>query len=314
MNELIIRLTGAVTESNFDQWKEQALEQIRATNRELVTDDDFSWAEETIKACKNNEHAIKKAKEEALNQTADINKLFAAMDQISTELSNTRLSLEKQVKTEKERRKADIIAEAIATVRSEIEIAVAGNIFVPGDIAINDTVIKAATAGKKTIEGMRKAVNVVMAAEIKRHLEAIEAAILNVNAIEWVEKEFPGLFPDKKALAWKTHDEVNATIDARVARYRLQMKEKEEREAAQANIQPGPEPPPTPAAPLAQPPTASPSATLLPDQGESREAVDDFIFTVHLRCGVTQAKALAQEISEAFGSSDAVISFNLKRA
>jgi len=314
MNDLIIRLTGAVTESNFDQWKEDVLEQIRAANRELQTDEDFSWAEGMVKTYKDSELAIKKAKDEALAQTADVNKLFAAMDEIAAELARTRLALEKQVRTEKERRKADIIAEAFATVRSEIEIAVAGSIFVPGDIAINDTVIKAATAGKKTIDGMRKAVNVVMAAEIQRHLEAIEAAMINVDAIEWVENEFPGLFPDKKALAWKTRDEVNATIDARVARYRLQVKEKEEREAAQANIQPEPSLPPSPTPPLPQPTTAPPSTTLSPDKTELGEEVDDFIFTVHLKCGVIRAKALAQEISEAFGQSDAVVSFNLKRA
>lgn len=314
MNDLIIRLTGAVAESNFDQWKEQALEQIRAANRELKTDEDFSWAEGMVKTYKDAEQAIKKAKGEALAQTADVNKLFAAMDQIAGELAGTRLSLEKQVKLEKERRKADIVAEAIATVRTEVEAATNGTIFTVADIDINTTVIKAATVGKKTIDGMRKAVNVVVAAEIQRHREAIEAAMINVDAIELVENEFPVLFPDKKALAWKTQDEVNATIDARVAKYHLQVKEKEEREAAEASIQPEPSPPPSPTPPLPQPSTAPPSATPLPEEKEPREEIGDFLFTVHLRCGVTRAKELAQGMSIAFSVSDAIVSFNLKRA
>jgi len=226
MNDLIIRLTGAVAESNFDQWKEDVLEQIRAANRELKTDEDFSWAEGMVKTYKDAEMAVKKAKDEALTQTADIRKLFSAMDEIATELARTRLAFEKQVAMEKEKRKADVIADAIATVRTEVDNAVAGTIFTVNDITINSTVIKAATANRKTTDGMRKAVNVVVAAEIQRHREAIEAAKINVDSIELIENEFPGLFPDKKALAWKTQDEVNAIIDARVAKYRIQVKER----------------------------------------------------------------------------------------
>lgn len=315
MNDLIIRLTGAVTESNFDQWKEQVLEQIRAANRELKTDEDFSWAEGMVKTYKDAEQAVKKAKDEALAQTADVNKLFAAMDQIAAELAGTRLSLEKQVKLEKERRKADIVADAIATVRTEVETATNGTIFTVADIDINTTVIKAATAGKKTIDGMRKAVNVVAAAEIRRHREAVEGASMNIAEIEKIEADYPGLFPDRKSLAWKSPDEIRAIIDARVSKYRLQVREKEDRAkqqdlfSGQHQVVAQPSQPPS----TSQPP--SPPLQVPPESGSESAAneVRDFVFTVNLRCTVEEAKAIAANMSQAFGESEKVVSFHLAR-
>ena len=105
--DLIIRLTGEISESNFDAFKEEALAVIKAADKPLITDVDFFDAEQTVKSCKAAESAIKEAKEEALNQTVDIRILFSAMDEISSALRDTRLSLNKKVKKEKASYKGD---------------------------------------------------------------------------------------------------------------------------------------------------------------------------------------------------------------
>ena len=41
MNDLVIKLTGEVLSSNFEQWKDALVAQIRSTRTELSTDNDF---------------------------------------------------------------------------------------------------------------------------------------------------------------------------------------------------------------------------------------------------------------------------------
>jgi len=55
MNQLIIKLTGTVNSSNFDEWKKDLISQIQATNIELSTDDDFVKAVNQVKSFKSAE-------------------------------------------------------------------------------------------------------------------------------------------------------------------------------------------------------------------------------------------------------------------
>lgn len=52
MSELIIKLTGEVTDTNFSEWKNDLLARLEKVNTELATDDDFANAEADVKIIK----------------------------------------------------------------------------------------------------------------------------------------------------------------------------------------------------------------------------------------------------------------------
>jgi predicted phage-related endonuclease len=113
--ELIVRLTGAVQESNFKEYKDEMLAVIGGINTDLQTDEDFAIAEEATKTCKQAEEAIADAKKAALDQTKSIRELYEAMDEVSNKLRETRLDLSKKVKTRKDEIRAQIVIEASKT-------------------------------------------------------------------------------------------------------------------------------------------------------------------------------------------------------
>ena len=99
---LNIEVKGMVTASNIDAFKSHALAVFGAINKDRQTDGDFADAEKTVKWCKEVEDKLEAAKQHALSQTADIDALFRAIDDISAEARRVRLDLDKLVKTRKE--------------------------------------------------------------------------------------------------------------------------------------------------------------------------------------------------------------------
>lgn len=110
---LRIEVKGAVTASNLAEFKATALSAIRSVNRTLKTDQDFADAEKAVKWCSDVETRLKAAKEHALSQTADIDALFKALDDIGAEARTVRLDLDKLVA----RRKTEVKEEAVAKAR-----------------------------------------------------------------------------------------------------------------------------------------------------------------------------------------------------
>ena len=98
VNQLVITLTGTVNFSNFDEWKNDLIAQIQSTNMELVTDEDFGDASDQVKALKLAEKTLKQAKQSAIDQAEEIQKLFSAIDEITEEARQARLSLERQIR------------------------------------------------------------------------------------------------------------------------------------------------------------------------------------------------------------------------
>jgi len=115
---LRIELTGMVTASNLGEFRTHAMGVLGSIKRDLRTDEDFADAEKTVKWCADVEGRIAAAKQHALSQTASIEELFRALDDVSGETRRIRLELDKLVKAEKESRKAEIVREAIEDVRA----------------------------------------------------------------------------------------------------------------------------------------------------------------------------------------------------
>jgi len=98
MTDLNITLTGEVRESNFEEWKDGLVERIRAVDVELSEEDDFANANDSIRQFRAAEQTLKQAKQAALEQAADINRLFDAVDAVTEETRQARLSLERRIR------------------------------------------------------------------------------------------------------------------------------------------------------------------------------------------------------------------------
>lgn len=114
--ELVISLEGKVLDSNFDEFCTKLKARIAELNRELKTDSDFDAADKDAKFLKAAEKSLEQAKADALEQAEEVQKLFAAIDDISESARESRLKLEKQIKKRKDERKREIIDTAVESV------------------------------------------------------------------------------------------------------------------------------------------------------------------------------------------------------
>ena len=227
--ELVLRISGAVEQSNLKEFEEQALAVIEAINTDLNTDEDFFTAEANIKGCQLIENRIATARSTALTNTAAIAALIQTTERLEARFRETRLLLNGKVKTEKQRRVNEIVSRAIAAVESMAQSSPAKHGFIIDRAAIN-----AAVKGKKSIAKMEEAVNAAIDAE-KRRFQGIEANYINnLEKIIGAESEWPGLFPDRQNIALSAPETVEAMIVGRVADHRLKVEQKARREAEEA--------------------------------------------------------------------------------
>ncbi len=225
---LRIEVTGAVTASNLAAFKETALSAIRSVNRDLKTDQDFADADASVKWCGDVESRLAAAKEHALSQTASIDALFKAIDDISAEARKVRLDLEKLVKARKDQIRMEIVSEAVAkgnehmrTLNERI-----GKPLMPTVPADYAGVIK----GKRSITSLRDAVDTELARVKIAANEIADRITLNLRAIEAAEHSH--LFPDLAGLTLKNPDDLAAVIDQRVAKYKKDQDEAASKAAA----------------------------------------------------------------------------------
>lgn len=213
---LRIEVTGAVTASNLAAFKETALTAIRAVNRDLKTDQDFADADASVKWCTDVESRLAAAKEHALSQTASIDALFKAIDDISAEARKVRLDLEKLVKARKDQIRMEIVSEAVAKGNDHMRILNEriGKPLMPTVPADYAGVIK----GKRSITSLRDAVDTELARVKIAANEIADRITLNLRAIQAAEHDH--LFPDLAGLTLKNPDDLAAVIAQRVSKYK----------------------------------------------------------------------------------------------
>lgn len=212
---LLIQVTGAVTQSNLPEFKSRAIAVFKAINTDLQTDADFADAEKTVKFCKDVEERLAAAKQHALAQTASIDELFRAVDEISAEARAKRLELDKLVTVRK------------ATVRAEI-ITAGENAFREYCALINKrwtnaclpqvpTNFPGVVRGLKTVASVKDAVSTELARAKIEANEVGEKIGANLRTLHEQAGDYLTLFPDVQALVMKNEDDLVATIKSRIA-------------------------------------------------------------------------------------------------
>jgi predicted phage-related endonuclease len=179
---------GQVVASNLTEWREHALGVIRSINRDLKDDQDFADAEKAVKWCSDAEARLKAAKDHALSQAADIDRLFRAVDEVAAELRNTRLELNKLIKARKNAIRQEIAQEALARLREQVRRESHGlGEYAPALPADASLRIAEAMKGKKTVQSLRDAADgarAALAAELSARIGRRAANLATVRQIE----------------------------------------------------------------------------------------------------------------------------------
>lgn len=230
---LLISVTGEVTASNLDAFKATALGAIRSVNRDLQTDQHFADAEKAVKWCAEVESRLTAAKEHALSQTASIERLFRAIDDIRSEARTVRLDLSKLV----DRRKTEVKEEAVARARKAFdehvaalnaEIAPFRLPAIAADFAGTIKGLKSFSSMQDKLDGLLATVKV--AAEVEAR--GIRA---NVATFKAEAESFEFLFADLGAVIHKASDDFLALVRSRIAVHQAaEAKREAERQAAEA--------------------------------------------------------------------------------
>lgn len=220
---LRIEVTGEVTDSNLEQYREHALAVFAGINRDLQTDQDFANAAKTVTWCSDVESRLKAAKEHALSQTESIDKLFKTIDAITDEARATRLELNKLVEARKVARKGEIVAGGVKALSDHVAALNAriGRPYMPAATADFGGAIK----GMRSFDSMQNAVDTVLAnAKIAASATA-DRIQTNMATLRDRAADYVSLFPDTAQIVLKPADDLTALVTARIAEH----KEKEQK-------------------------------------------------------------------------------------
>ncbi|SED97686.1 YqaJ viral recombinase family protein [Pseudomonas anguilliseptica] len=214
---LRIELTGMVTASNLKVFEESAMAVIGAVKTDLQTDQDFADAKKAVKWCGDVEAAVEAAKKQALSQTASIEELFKALDRVKAYARDTRLAVDKRVKSQEVSIKVAIKAKAeaaftdhIATINKTL-----GRLVMPS-VA---TDFAGAMKNKRTLASLRDAVDSELArAKIEANRIA-DAIRINLESLRTLAADHAFLFRDAQSLILKANDDFELLIKSRINEY-----------------------------------------------------------------------------------------------
>lgn len=329
MKELVVKVTGQVTESNFDEYKQQLIAQIQSANKELETDEDFVEAESNVKLFKAAEDSIVEAKAAALEQAADIQKLFADLDEVSEEARQARLSLNRQITAQKEKIKSDLVESAELEMRALIS-ELKGDFKIVNPLVFVRSDFEAAIKGKKKIDSMREAIDQVKD-EICERITGHQDQINNCREIlNDITEERKSLFQDEKALLSMEPALLKAEIGKRIAtaeadelkrkeQERLE-KEAEDKAAAEAEAKRQANEKNSTTGTDTGGSNASQSNTVIqspPTSGGGQPPIPetaDYVISITIHCSKERAKEYAQQFDRDLSNNPAVKKIGLRLA
>lgn len=223
---LHIEVTGMVTASNIAEFKAAALSAIKSVNRDLQTDQDFADNAKAIKWCADIESRVKAAKEHTLGQTATIDAVFRAMDEISAEARNVRLELEKLDKTRKDAVRLEIVQAGRAALAEHVTALNArlGKPYMPAVNADFAGVIK----GRRSIEGLHDAVDTLLANTKIEASATADRIQVNLTTLRELASNHAFLFADTAQIVLKAPDDLVALVKLRIAEHQAAEEKKAE--------------------------------------------------------------------------------------
>lgn len=210
--------------------------------REPKTDQDFADLDLQIKAMKGAEAALESAEAQMLAQIQSVDTAKKTKDMLHKLVRDNRLMAEKLLASEKERRKAEIVAAGQAAAREHYA-ALTARVGVSFTVASD---FPGAIKGKRSLSSMEEAIDTELA-RVKIELSRI-ADLIDGNRKAMDAADAAGLFPDFAQVCTKPADDFANLIASRraAAAQRLEQEreriraeeaarlEREQREAAEA--------------------------------------------------------------------------------
>lgn len=228
---LRIELTGMVTESNLQAFRDSAIEVFKGISTELTTDQDFANADQTGKWCKEIEDKLEAAKQHALSQTQSIDELFKAIDAIKAEARSKRLELEKLVTRRKEEVRGEIVQRgfsAVAAHYQQINASLGEHALQLPQTLRSD--LAQAIKGKRTVATMNDAVDAAVADEKIDASETADRVRANIKILAEDGAGYEALFADGRQLcAAKQPDDLRNLVAARIAEHKERLEAERER-------------------------------------------------------------------------------------
>ncbi len=210
---LMVEISGSVTASNLEQWRDVVTARIAGINTDLQTDQDFADADSMVKFLDDGEKRIELVKSQAQANAADIDRVFRALDEIKASMRSKRLELDKLVTKRKESIKIEIMQagkDALNTHITSLNKRLAKVQMPP--IAAD---FAAAIKGKRNLEAMRGAVADLVAAKKLDSNEIADRIDANLRTLA-AEVEHQFLFADIATLAMKAPDDLALVIKSRI--------------------------------------------------------------------------------------------------
>jgi hypothetical protein len=295
MNQLIIKLSGEIQSSNFDEWKSELIDQIQATNTELTTDAQFAGAANKVKQFKSAEKALKIAKESAINQAAEIQQLFSAIDEVSEEVRQVRLSLERQIKVRKLEIKEEYIESGMQVVRDFIEEQNSDFQLLDHLNFLDRGNFESTVKGKSGVKGLSTSID-SLCVQIKQEVSS-KADQVKQNAITLDSQpaKYRALFQDRAALLDLPITTLNSTIDERLAMFERESHQIEDFPTGSGELD------------------DDESEKELRDQDDEIDGVEEEEFTLSIEILATRARAMdiLKSVQSKYKDEPAVVSIDL---
>lgn len=221
---LHIVLKGEVSASNLDEFKEVALAAIRSVNRDLQTDQDFADSAKARKWCEDIETKVEAAKQHALSQTATIDALFRALDEISDEAAKVRKELKKLEEARTVGINGEVVADGVKQFADHMRTL---NASMPAPYMPNiSSDFGGAIKGLRTVASKKNAV----ATELARVKIAADAMANRIHTnIAALRDAGIGMPPDLATLVIKAPDDFAAVIAQRKAAEQARLDAERER-------------------------------------------------------------------------------------
>jgi len=289
MSKLSIVLSGVIEKSNFDEWKTELIEQIRSVKTELKTDEDFVAATKHVKQFKAAEKNLKEAKKSALEQAAEINKLFDAIDTVSEEARQARLTLDKQIKKRKKEIKNDFVTQGMDSIKAFIAEQSESFQSLSHSDYTDEAIFVDALSGKASSKGMQKAITKTcdsIKAAITRQAEDVKT---NSTKLDNLPAHHQTLFQDRTQLLSLEPEQLDKTIDERVDNF-----EKQSTQSDTASVA------------VVEEPEDKAAAEEQPTANDSDGDKSDYTVTVEINASEAEADAIRTKIVEAVSSNNAV--------
>lgn len=221
---LSVQLVGKVTTSNLPAYRNSALEFIKAINTDLQNDQDFADAETTVKFCETAEKNIQAVKDQAIAQTASIDELFRALDQIAAAMREKRLMLNKLVTSRKDQIRSDILTAGRNNWSAHVNDLNRALRRVVVTIPAPD--FAGAMKGKRTLASLREAVDSVLTSAKVSATQQSELFTSRLAIIDEVAKDHAFLVRDLAVLVAMPTETLSAVVKQRIADHQAEVDRK----------------------------------------------------------------------------------------